>query len=542
MAVQSKPRHVVHGLVTGGAGLRRGVMEGLTGLISAPIEGAQSQGVAGLIKGIGKGVVGAVVKPTAGMFDLATCTAEGIANTFDFIEESRGDRSELERMRPPRMMYGAERAVRPFSRSEALAQRVLLELRGGAYAYEPLQMCVQLRPGELLVLTSGRLLLASTTTHRSTCHYPLVAIDRVKLDEERKSVKVGTNHAITSSGPRKGSIWGHLFKLSSYKRHAELSNPDSSETSPTEGSPLPLLNPLSPTTRSSPGALSSKSTASALPWMSGKRSLCKPALGGNARPTNVRPREHEIECHDMNTPPPQPAWLLASRMTQSRSANPKRIACFRELDQRQQIPRPLRPLLPTTSTLSHPSNITLIERAALLVSYEREEAEHDSVSTEQKEDVPELTHAGSASQSSVLSSSLQAGDSWSPRRAHLEASDGLSQGRQGDSKKSFEKSQQISHRLKHDMEPMPDVSDKLRPEVDLKPQTQRVRNSISIDVFCARYCPDATKKVPPRFAANKDAFAQKRPSYEELEAIGAMMTSKSARESEYTFCYFLAAR
>lgn len=180
----------MHGLVTGGAGLRRGVMEGLTGLISAPIEGAQSQGVAGLIKGIGKGVVGAVVKPTAGMFDLATCTAEGIANTFDFIEESRGDRSELERMRPPRMMYGAERAVRPFSRSEALAQRVLLELRGGAYAYEPLQMCVQLRPGELLVLTSGRLLLASTTTHRSTCHYPLVAIDRVKLDEERKSVKV----------------------------------------------------------------------------------------------------------------------------------------------------------------------------------------------------------------------------------------------------------------------------------------------------------------------------------------------------------------
>lgn len=73
----------------GSAGLGRGVMEGLSGLISNPLEGAQNEGMAGLIKGLGKGVVGAVVKPTAGMFDLATRTAEGIANTFDFLEESR---------------------------------------------------------------------------------------------------------------------------------------------------------------------------------------------------------------------------------------------------------------------------------------------------------------------------------------------------------------------------------------------------------------------------------------------------------------------
>lgn len=43
-----------------------GFYDGISGLITQPIEGAKKQGVAGLIKGFGKGLGGVVLKPGAG--------------------------------------------------------------------------------------------------------------------------------------------------------------------------------------------------------------------------------------------------------------------------------------------------------------------------------------------------------------------------------------------------------------------------------------------------------------------------------------------
>ncbi|KAL3909843.1 MAG: hypothetical protein SGPRY_009283 [Prymnesium sp.] len=73
-------------------------------------------------------------------------------------------------------------------------------------------------------------------------------------------------------------------------------------------------------------------------------------------------------------------------------------------------------------------------------------------------------------------------------------------------------------------------------------QTQRARNAITLNEYCARFCSDEVKRVAPRYVADKGAFAQKRATFEELSAIGAMMKNDSARESQYTFFYFLAAR
>ena len=42
---------------------------GLSGVITAPIEGAKEQGVAGMLKGVGRGAVGLFVKPIAGGLD-----------------------------------------------------------------------------------------------------------------------------------------------------------------------------------------------------------------------------------------------------------------------------------------------------------------------------------------------------------------------------------------------------------------------------------------------------------------------------------------
>ena len=113
--------------------------EGLSGLITAPIEGAKEQGVTGMLKGFGRGAAGLIVKPIAGGLDFVSRTMEGGANTFDFINDKLegfedGDGSLREgaeggdsdrRMRPPRMMHGAARATRAYSRSEAIAHRVL---------------------------------------------------------------------------------------------------------------------------------------------------------------------------------------------------------------------------------------------------------------------------------------------------------------------------------------------------------------------------------------------------------------------------------
>lgn len=43
-----------------------GMYDGITGLVTQPLRGAEKDGAAGLIKGIGKGIGGLVLKPGAG--------------------------------------------------------------------------------------------------------------------------------------------------------------------------------------------------------------------------------------------------------------------------------------------------------------------------------------------------------------------------------------------------------------------------------------------------------------------------------------------
>jgi hypothetical protein len=42
--------------------------DGITGLVTQPLRGAEKEGAAGLIKGIGKGIGGLILKPSAGWF------------------------------------------------------------------------------------------------------------------------------------------------------------------------------------------------------------------------------------------------------------------------------------------------------------------------------------------------------------------------------------------------------------------------------------------------------------------------------------------
>lgn len=64
---QEKVTDFQSGLKAAGREFGYGMFDGITGLVTQPLRGAEKEGAAGLIKGIGKGLAGVVLKPGAGM-------------------------------------------------------------------------------------------------------------------------------------------------------------------------------------------------------------------------------------------------------------------------------------------------------------------------------------------------------------------------------------------------------------------------------------------------------------------------------------------
>lgn len=56
------------GIKIAGKELGLGFFDGIAGLVTQPIRGAEKEGPGGFVKGIGKGIGGLIVKPAAGMF------------------------------------------------------------------------------------------------------------------------------------------------------------------------------------------------------------------------------------------------------------------------------------------------------------------------------------------------------------------------------------------------------------------------------------------------------------------------------------------
>lgn len=56
------------GVVVAGKEFGYGVFDGITGLVTQPLKGAEKEGVQGLVKGFAKGIGGVIAKPAAGKF------------------------------------------------------------------------------------------------------------------------------------------------------------------------------------------------------------------------------------------------------------------------------------------------------------------------------------------------------------------------------------------------------------------------------------------------------------------------------------------
>ncbi|XP_035538229.1 vacuolar protein sorting-associated protein 13C [Morone saxatilis] len=105
------PKDFGESLAKGGKGLLKGVMGGVTGIVTKPVEGAKKEGAAGFFKGIGKGLVGVVARPTGGIVDMASSTFQGIQRAAESTEE-------VTKLRPVRLIR-EDGIIRPYDLTES---------------------------------------------------------------------------------------------------------------------------------------------------------------------------------------------------------------------------------------------------------------------------------------------------------------------------------------------------------------------------------------------------------------------------------------
>lgn len=115
--LNKKPANLQEGLARSGKGLVMGVVDGVTGVFTKPIDGAKSDGFEGFFKGLGKGAVGLVARPTAGIVDFAS-------GSFDAVKRAAEMSEDVNRLRPPRFLH-ADGIVRPFCSREAEGNKLL---------------------------------------------------------------------------------------------------------------------------------------------------------------------------------------------------------------------------------------------------------------------------------------------------------------------------------------------------------------------------------------------------------------------------------
>ncbi|KAJ2978663.1 hypothetical protein NUW58_g7429 [Xylaria curta] len=73
-----KVTNLSSGLKVAGKEFGYGLFDGITGLVTQPLKGAEKEGGAGLIKGFGKGIGGLILKPAAGLWSLPAYAMAGV--------------------------------------------------------------------------------------------------------------------------------------------------------------------------------------------------------------------------------------------------------------------------------------------------------------------------------------------------------------------------------------------------------------------------------------------------------------------------------
>jgi len=145
--MNKRPADLREGLARGGKGLVMGVVDGFTGVVLKPVEGAKQEGVGGFFKGVGKGLVGVFTRPASGVVDFASSSFDGIRRVAEMSDE-------VQRLRPARFLH-VDGVVRPFAVREAEGNQILQDVEKGKFAKE-------LYLGHIVVSSDGRNVLLAT--------------------------------------------------------------------------------------------------------------------------------------------------------------------------------------------------------------------------------------------------------------------------------------------------------------------------------------------------------------------------------------------
>lgn len=150
-ALNKRPATMQEGIARSGKGLVMGVFDGVTGVVTKPVQGARSEGVQGFFKGLGKGAVGLVARPTAGIVDFAS-------GTFDSVKRATELSDEEKKLRPPRFLH-SDGIVRPYSRQEAEGYKIFHDADKGKFATsDEFAYAEMILDKEVLLVTNHRII------------------------------------------------------------------------------------------------------------------------------------------------------------------------------------------------------------------------------------------------------------------------------------------------------------------------------------------------------------------------------------------------
>lgn len=178
----------IHKLVTG-------FLEGVTGVVQAPIRGAEKKGLEGFAKGIGKGLLGLLVKPIIGISDGISDVFIGVKGS---VEGATGVQQQLVHIRPRRALYGRERVLRQYNIADAAAAALLMRTRLAGESY-----FAHLDMGDRLALLSVKRLLIIGSSGEELLLVRFRHIESIEvMSTPRKDGKIVWNVVLVLNTPR----------------------------------------------------------------------------------------------------------------------------------------------------------------------------------------------------------------------------------------------------------------------------------------------------------------------------------------------------
>ncbi|KAK5973526.1 Vacuolar protein sorting-associated protein 13C [Trichostrongylus colubriformis] len=149
------PQTFAEGMARGVKGLGAGVIGGISGIVTKPIEGAKQEGGVGFFKGVGKGLIGVVTRPVSGVVDFASSTMHSVRRVAGATEAGP--------LRPPRVIR-PDHLIRPYSYHDALGFKIFNDTDHGELAETDEYITyAQITDRVVLLVTNVQLVLSKRT-------------------------------------------------------------------------------------------------------------------------------------------------------------------------------------------------------------------------------------------------------------------------------------------------------------------------------------------------------------------------------------------